>query len=976
MRRSTLLSRFPAPLLVLFLALFLALGAGCASAPSSPPTGSPAPSRGAEGNLPLAPEITHGRLENGLRYFIRENHKPEERAVVWLVVNAGSLQEDEDQRGLAHFVEHMAFNGTRHFEKQELVDYMELVGMRFGPDVNAYTSFDETVYMLQVPTDDPEIFDKALLILQDWAAGLSLEGEEIDKERGVVLEEWRLGQGAGARLRDKQFPVLFQGSRYALRLPIGDEQIIQHAPHDVLRRYYRDWYRPDLMAVIVVGAIDPAAVEAKVREGFSNLAGPRKPRPREPWPVPEHDGTRFAIATDPEARSTSASIYYKLGVPDQGTEEGYRRSLVEGLHHSMLGSRLSEIVQRADPPFLSAGTSAGAMVRTREMYVQRVRVEEGLVEAGLAALLREVERVERFGFTATELERARKDFLRSYEQLYRERDKARSSSLASELSRHFLEGEAAPGIEVELALAQRFLPTVTLDEVNHLSREWIGHKDRAILVSAPENEAVPPPTEKALLAVLQAVEGEELEPWEDQVRQGPLLPEKPAPGTITAERSIDEIGVTEWTLSNGITVVMKPTDFQNDELLLSGFSPGGHSLVPDAQYVTAAAASQVLRAGGLGEFSNAELSKALAGTVARAFASITELEENVSGRASPQDAETMFELLYLSMTAPRADPEAFESWRQRVRGSLENRLASPGAVFGDRWMLELYQDHPRRQPPLIQRINEIDLDLALELFEERFADVGDFIFLLVGNFDPEEIRPLVLMYLGGLPAAGREESWTDVGVRRPQGVVEFEVRKGLEPKSQVRLAFTQDAEWSREAQHDLISLASALRIRLREVMREDMGGVYGVGVNGRLSRRPRPEARFSVSFGCAPENVEELVAAVFDEIAAVQENGVDEDVLEKVREGQRRQREISLKENGFWLRALETYYTYDRDPRGILEYDDLVARVTSGNLQEAAHRFVSKERYALGVLNPEEGTGVGAGASTSQTEERDQGSQR
>jgi len=912
--------------------------------------------------IPLDPEVIHGKLKNGLTYYIRTNAKPENRANVRLVVNAGSVLEDEDQRGLAHFVEHMAFNGTYHFAKQDLVDYLESVGMAFGPDVNAYTSFDETVYMLEVPTDDEALLRKAFLILEDWAHRVSFEAEEIEKERGVIMEEWRLGRGAGARVRDKQFPILFKDSRYAERLAIGLPEIIEGAPPEAVRRFYRDWYRPELMAIIAVGDFNPKRVEGWIRHHFSRIKGRVSPRPREVFPVPDHRETLFAIATDPEMTSTRVGVTYKMDKRSYATIDDMRRQLIEGLYHRMLNDRLGEIRQRPDPPFLSARSSTGGFVRSKDSYSLSARVEEGGVDSGLGTLLTEVDRVEAHGFNQSELDRARTDMLRGFEQAMREKDKRYSSSFVWQYTSHFLRGRPAPSLEYAVEKAGEILPAITLEEVNRLARNWITSYNRVITYTGPEKEDAPPPTEEDLLAVFQTPRGV-IAPWVDRVRDEPLVAEIPAPGTIVEESEIEELGVTVWKLSNGIRVVMKPTDFQNDQFLFAGFSPGGHSLAPDAQHTSANYATGVLARGGLGEFDLIELAKALTGKVVNARSYIGELEEGVRGSASPEDIETMFQLLYLKITAPRMDEEAFQSWLTRSRAAIRNRLASPGVVFGDKWQETITQGHYRRRPSSLEKLDEIDLQTAYKIHKERFRDCGDMIFTFVGNFEPEEIKPYVLTWLGGLPATGRKETWRDVEVEFPEGVVEFEVRKGLEPKSRVRIRFASDAEWSREQSHRIGSLASVLRIRLREILREDMGGTYGVGVGGWISRRPRQEAGFQVSFGCAPESVEPMVKAVFEEIERIKSEGIDQRYVDKVKESQVRRREIALKENGFWLSALEGSYTYGDDPLLILTFDELVDLVTPEALQGAARRYIDTGHYVKGVLYPEEGAEAGGGGS-------------
>ena len=903
--------------------------------------------------LPLDPAVTKGRLENGLSYFIRVHRKPEHRMALWLAVNAGSMQEDEDQRGVAHFLEHMAFNGTRLFEKQEIVDYLETIGMRFGPDINAYTSFDETVYMLEVPTDDPKFMGKAFMILHEWAQGITLDSEEVEKERGVVLEERRASLGAQSRIRNKQFPVLFKGSRYAHRLPIGSEAILKSAKPETIRRFYRDWYRPDLMAVIAVGDFDPQQVEMTIQDLFSDLKGPENPRAKLVYEVPSHEETLVSIVSDPELPGTSVSLIKKLPSLSQNSKAAYREILEQRLFHAMFNARLDEERRKADAPFLYAGSQTSrSMVRSSDVLIRVAVAKQDRISEGMESLLTEVERVSVHGFRESELERAKKDMLRSYETSLREKKKIDSRYYTSEILRHFLVDEGMPGIEYELKLLREFFPGIKTSDLNGLARKWGKSGNRVIAVTALEGTRVP---EKAEFLALLDLSRREVKAYQDQVKAGPLVPDPPQPGSISHELSIEELGVTIWKLSNGVQVVLKPTDFKSDEILLSGFSPGGHSLVSDKSYQSAFYADSVAAAGGVGEFTAVQLAKALSGKVASVSASIKELEETVRGRSSPQDIETMLQLVYLRLTAPRFDSEAFASWKANALESVRNRLVVPHVVFGDKVREVLNQGHPRRQPPTKESLNLVNPKEALEIYRERFEDAGDFTFVLVGNLDMEALKNPIRTFIGGLPASEREEEWRNVGVKPPEGVVQFEVEKGLEPKSQVFIQFLGKASWSRQNQHDISSLSRVLGIRLREVLREDLGGTYGVRVRGQIRRRPTETYSFTIAFGCAPENVQKLVNASFDEIEEIREKGIAEDLLVKVREGELRSREVALKNNGFWLSQLASHFRYGTDPRLILDYEQLVDSVTSDRIRHTLHRYLNKDRYVIGVLKPEKG---------------------
>jgi len=585
--------------------------------------------------IPVEREITIGQLPNGLRYYVRANKKPEKRAELRLVVNAGSALEDDDQQGLAHFLEHMAFNGTKNFPKNEIVKFIESVGMRFGADLNAYTSFDETVYMLQVPTDKPEVIEKALLILEDWAHNVSLETEEIDKERGVVMEEWRLRRGAGARTTDKLFPILLKGSRYADRLPIGKPEILQNFKPETLKKFYQDWYRPDLMAVVAVGDFDKTAVENLIKTRFGSIPKPSSPRPRREFDIPDHEGSIYAITTDKEMTSTSVSIENMLPGRKQGTYGVYRQDIVDGLFSSMLSTRFAEIAQKPDAPFLGAGAGRGNFIaRNKDEAQLSARVKEDGIEKGLDAILAEVERVRRFGFTATELDRQRQNILRSYERIVIEDQNRQSDSRADEYVRNFLEDEPLPGAELEQALNQRFLPQITLAEINALAKDWFTDRNRFVVVTAPDKAGLVVPDETRLAAVIKAAPNKELQPYVDTVTSAALLDPLPTGGTIAKTTTKDALGITEWELSNGVKVILKPTTFREDEIVFRATSPGGTSLASDQDYIPATTATQVLSAGGLGQFNAIDLRKALTGKVANAGTFIGETEEGLSGGAS------------------------------------------------------------------------------------------------------------------------------------------------------------------------------------------------------------------------------------------------------------------------------------------------------------------------------------------------------
>jgi zinc protease len=902
--------------------------------------------------LPVDPGVRVGELENGLRYYVRENREPRARAELRLVVNAGSILEEEDQRGLAHLVEHMAFNGTEHFEKQALVDYLERIGMRFGPDVNAYTSFDETVYLLTVPTDSAGLLETGLQILEDWSRGVSFDSVEVEKERGVVIEEWRLGQGAGARMQEKQFPVLLRGSRYAERMPIGTRESLESFEVEAARRFYREWYRPELMAVVAVGDFEGARMEELIRAQFADLPSTPGAPERRAYEVPDHRETLVAIATDREAPYTSVGVLYKQDPQAFSTAGDYRREIVERLYNGMLNNRLSELAQEADPPFAGAYSGQGRLLRPKDGYQLSAQVQADGIERGLDALLTEARRVDLHGFAASELERQKTNLLRGMEQAYVERGKAQSAGFASEYVGHFLTDEPIPGIEEEYRLYQALLPGISLEEVNRLGREWITDYNRVIMVNAPEREGVSVPDETALLAVFAAAEGRQLAAYDDAVSDQPLL-EVPEAGRVVDERAVDAVGVTEWRLSNGVRVLLKPTDFKDDEILVTAYSPGGTSLASDDQYIAATTAVAAVGAGGLGDLDPVELRKRLTGKVVQVGPFINTLEEGMQGSGSTRDLETLLQLVHLYFTDPREDPEAFQSLLARARADLEQRSSIPEQAFADTVRVVMSGHHPRAQPFTTATLERMNLDASLEFYRERFADASDFTFVFVGSFDPQQLRPLIETYVASLPSTGRVEAGRDVGIEVPRGLVQREVRRGIEPKSQTQLVFAGPISYTIDELHAMRSMTQLLETRLRDELREEQSGTYGVSVRGSSVRLPRPEYRIDLSFGSAPERGDELLRLVMAHIDSLHRVPPSAEEVATVRELQRRVRETDVRQNGYWLNAVSSY---DRNGWPLEEISTASARtdaLTAETIQNAARRLMDLENYAVFRLLPE-----------------------
>jgi zinc protease len=903
--------------------------------------------------LPVDPAVTVGTLPNGLRYYIRRNARPEKRAELRLVINAGSILEDADQLGLAHFVEHMAFNGTRHFKKQALVDYLEGIGMRFGADLNASTSFDETIYQLLVPTDSAHLLQQGFQILEDWAHGVTFDTAEVRKERGVVVEEWRLGQGASTRMMRQQMPILFRGSRYADRLPIGTKESLEGFDPAALTRFYRDWYRPDLMAVVAVGDFVPGAVERLIRTHFGRLRARPAKRPRPSYSIPERDSAAVAIATDPEATSSTVGLFLFRPRQLDLTVAGYRRSLVASLYAQMLNQRLDELAQRANPPFIGAGGGEGSLVRGVDVFSLGAAVADSGMLRGLEAVLTEVERVDRHGFTAPELDRARQDLRRAYEQAHAERTKTESNRYAEEYVQHFLTRQPFPGIEAEFALVERLLPTITLPEVNQAADNWLARKDRVLTVNAPAKPSVLVPRPEELMALFDRVRNTAVAPYQEAVSAAPLVAADLAARAIVESTTDSVLGMTRLRLENGVQVILKPTTFKADEVLMASFSPGGNSLVADSLFTAAIFASQVVSLGGAGEFSAIDLQKKLSGKAVQVSPFIGAYQEGISGRGSPQDLETLFQLVYLYFTAPRPDPEAVTAFKTNAKATLANRGASPTVAFRDTIVVTMAQHHPRSRPLSSALIDSIDLERSFTVYRDRFADASDFTFVLVGAFSVDSIRPLIAKYLGNLPAIRRTEQWRDVGIRSPTGVVERTVHRGLEPRSQTELVFSGTFSFARPERFLLRSVADILEIKLREQLREELGGTYSVSVSAAANRIPREEYSVTVRFGSAPDRVGQLTDAIFAQIDSLTRFGASEKDLTKIREATIRGRETDLKENGFWLGQLVAAEQNGGDPHAFLDQRDLLALLTTERIKAAASRYLDRKNYVKVTLLPE-----------------------
>lgn len=911
-------------------------------------------------SLPFDPAVTIGVLPNGMRYYIRENHKPEKRAELRLVVNAGSVQEDDNQLGLAHMTEHMAFRGTKQFPKNALTSYLESLGMRFGPDLNAFTSFDETVYMLTVPTDTASALAKGIQILSEWAGSVALDSSQIALERPVVIEEWRLGQGANNRMMRKWFPVLFSGSRYANRLPIGDKHILETYTPGTLRKFYADWYRPDLMAIVAVGDFDKTKIEAMIRQAAGAIPARTIERPKESFAVSPSASTTVAVAADSEATSSLIRLFRKEPTVRTTTVRSLRESLVQQLFNAMLNSRFEEITRKPNPPFIAAASDAEQLVRTSSLYALSAVVKDNGIENGLRALVAEGERVSRYGFLESELNRAKKSLISNLQQAYAERDKTNSGSYAGEYARAFLTGEPSTSQQFDLNAAQALLPTIKLFDFQTLATRWLGDDKWVVVATSPQKAGVVRPDSLALAADIRSVVASDIKAYTETIAAGALVPKAPAPGRIVSERKIPRVGVTEWKLSNGARVLIKPTDFKADQILMSAYSAGGTSLLPDSLFYQAGSAEMVPLASGVGAFSATDLQKFLAGHIVGVAPNVTSLFETMSGSSSRADLTTMLQLNYLYFTQPRLDTAAVNTLVGRFKDYFRNISANPEAAFGDTLQVTLAQHAFREKPVSSELIGLTNAAKSYRFYRDRYSNAGDFTFVIVGSFDADSLKPLVAQWIGGLPGTGRKETWRDVAASPPKGVVSKTVFKGTEPKAKTAIVFSGPIVFNRPNRLALQALAQLLDIKLRETLREQMSGTYGVSTSPDVQQFPHPGYKFTIAFGSAPERLDSLAAAVFVQLDSIKKFGVKPDYLGKVKEALLRARETSIKQNEYWVGQIAYFDENKWDISTIPDADKLTNALTGKTLQDAAIKYLRTDNYVRVSLFPENYKRAGA----------------
>ncbi|HKZ67174.1 MAG TPA: insulinase family protein [Chitinophagaceae bacterium] len=906
--------------------------------------------------LPVDPSVKVGKLSNGLTYYIRKNAKPEKKVELRLAVNAGSVQENDNQRGLAHFMEHMGFNGSKNFPKNELVDFLQKTGVDFGADLNAYTSFDETVYILSLPTEEPGLVAKGFTVLEDWAFNNLLDKNEIEKERGVVLEESRLSKGSWERMSRKYFPKLLNGSKYAERLPIGKDEVLKNFKYETLKNFYTNWYRPNLMAVIVVGDIDPVDAEKKIIAHFGKFKNPVN-APVRPAIIPMKQRTvlEALVVTDDEATSTYVQIYnYVKPAKTVKTWAAYRESIIEGLVSSLIGQRLSELAQKENPPFVFANTSFSQFIRGYNTFSSFAMLGQGTVQEAVDALISETNRARQFGFLETELNRAKATLLNGAEKAYNEKDKSESGQMVWQYVNNYLQGSAIPGVEHRYKFLQQILPAVSLAEVNAVAKKMPGTNNAFALIQAPTNVKDKLPDNSGVLKALIAANKKSVTAYEEKAVATALLDKDPVAGKIASEAKNEKLGVTNITLSNGITITLKPTTNKNDEIIMDGWRWGGYQKFDLADKENAQYAANLVRQMGAGDLSPTDIRKYLSGKTVSVMPYINDHEEGIEGRSSVKDFETFLQMMYLYFTKPRKDQALFNSYITKQKAALQFLKQNPQTFFNDTVSKIAYNNNPwAGGVPTAEEYDKINLDKSFAIYKQIYDNAYGMHFTFVGKLDGENIKPLLEKYLGSLPTTEKENMYKDNGVRLIKGPQTINIRKGKESQSFVSLMFEGEAEDSREAKMKLAALLEAINIKIIEKLREEMSGIYGGGLYGSIQKRPYVHYSISASIPCGPENVGKLTDSLLAIIKTIQEKGVEQKDLDKVKETWKKQYHVGLQSNDYWLNSLSNGWINRENPENILDYEEKVNALTVQDLQDAAKKFLPLDRVVKAVLYPE-----------------------
>jgi zinc protease len=879
--------------------------------------------------IPVDPKVKIGKLDNGLTYYIQKNSKPENRVELRLAVKAGSMQEDDSQVGLAHFTEHMAFNGSKHFPKNELVKYLQSIGMRFGGDLNAYTSFDETVYMLTIPTDNQEQLENGFLVLSDWASELLMESKEIDSERGVILEEWRGGLGANDRMRKKWFPVVFTNSRYSDRLPIGTEENLKTFKHETIRKFYKDWYRPNLQAVVVVGDINVDFAEAKIKELFGSKTNPENAPEKIMYPIGENKEPLFVQATDKEATTATILTVRKHKGREMNTLKDLRHEFVIDLFNMMIDARYEEYRQDTASPFIAAFGNYDKLVGAVDAFMGQAVPKENRMGEAFEALMREEERIKQYGFLPTELERTKEEYLSMLEKRANEADKTNSSSFASRYVNHFLENDAIPGAKIMYNQAKKMMEGISVEEINELAKQWITDENLVVVLMGPQRDGVHILSEAEAKAILDKKDYKNVTPYVDNYKEDPLVDKELQGGTLVSKRELTDVDATEYTLKNGVKVVVKTTDFKDDEIVMMAKSPGGSSLLSDADFPASEFATTVLARSGLGEFDKVELDKKLKGKYVGIAPYISETDEGFSGTSTIKDLEILMQLIYLYFDAPRFDESMCNLVVKEIKNQLKFVSSNPQFVFLDTLIKTCYQNDIRKtQIPDEKFMDAVTFERVKRVYLDRFADASDFTFTFVGNVNEETFIPLMEKYLGNLPSIKRVETFKNVNKGFSPQTQSINIEVGMENQGTLGIVFEKDMAWNIKNNLSVDIFNEVVGMVMIEEIREKMGGTYSPSVQFSMDKFPVSSLSGMVYINCDPKNAKKISKACFKIFNNLLTKGISDDHFAKALEQIKKSRETAAKENGYWRNYISSTLFYGEALNNRQVYENMLNTIT------------------------------------------------
>lgn len=897
--------------------------------------------------MPVDPAVRMGVLDNGMTYYIRHNEEPKERASFYIIQNVGAILEKDAQNGLAHFLEHMAFNGTAHFPGKGIINTLEKHGVAFGRNINAYTAMDETVYNISnVPVGPEGLIDTCLLVLNDWSNYLLLTEEEIDAERGVISEEWRTRRDAGFRMRAKTAPALYNHSKYAKRDVIGDLDVIKGFDYPTLRNFYHDWYRTDLQAIAVVGDFDVDVVEQKVKALFSKIPAVDKPLERYEVQVPDHKEPLYALATDKEATQSSVAIYIKEpGTPKaEKNHDYYRQGLIKSLYRSMINTRIRELLQKGNPPFINARVGFSGLTRGTDIFYVSATAKTNEEALALTGVLTEAVRAKRFGFTQGELERAKTNMLVSYENALKRKDKVPHDSYCQEFKSYYLDGEPMPGIDYEYAFATKIIPQISLEEVSALAARTLKPENRVILVQGPEKEGVNHLSEADALALIEKVENDPaIEAYVDEAVAASLVSETLEPAKVIATRRLEDMNAVEWTFDNNAKVVYRFADYNKEKVALSAYSKGGSSLYEAQDVPSASMATEFIGAYGVGEFDAINLNKVLTGKNASVSPSLNGLSEGFSGGCRTQDFETMMQLLYLYFEQPRFDEEAYNALLARYRAYIANQGEDPRKIMQDSVTMIMADYHPRARLLNESFLDDMSFERMKAIYKDRFQDASDFIFFIVGDVPEEEVKNMAAKYIGNMKSSNRAESWIDREVNGPEGeTVKNIPLKMTDAKATVIIRYNNELAYKPANRIALSVIEGVLDLRYTESIREKEGGTYGVGVRASTSHYPKAEGTVSIHFDCDPERAGDLIPLVYAEIDKLMKEGPTQEDLDKVRKNMLKSRAESKAQNGYWMGVVYNYYVNGENRDLPANYEDVVNVLSTKDIKKLAKKFFAK----------------------------------